>query len=119
MTGELSCHYTTYIAATPAEVWQGPHRSRAQRGVVGGTATSRTSGRGRPGNAFPHVTATQNRDTYQLRAYKLDKTPATPGGYLRDLLGDTAPCPARSTLAAGLKAIRQEPPRGSAEPPSG
>jgi len=69
--------------------------------------------------AFPGVTATQIRDTYQRRATKPDSTPATRGGYLRHLLGNTAPCPARSTLAADLTDLRREPSGASAEPASG
>lgn len=65
--------------------------------------------------AFPDVTAAQIRTTYQQRAYKPDRTPATPGGLLRALLGKTLPCPARSTLAADLAQIRRELPGGSNE----
>jgi hypothetical protein len=68
---------------------------------------------------FPGVTAAQIQTTYQRSAYKRDQTPATPGGYLRALLGNTVPCPARSTLASDLASIGRERPVGSAEDLSG
>ena len=67
--------------------------------------------------AFPDVSAAQIQTTYQQRARKADQTPATPGGYLRALLGNVAPCPARSTLAADLAQIRRERPAAAEDLP--
>lgn len=65
--------------------------------------------------AFPEATAPRITKTYHHASFrssgKNQGRPATPGGYLRALLGD-AGCPSKSTLAKDLRIIR---PAGSGE----
>ena len=58
--------------------------------------------------AFPEATASRIRATYQGRALRPGGAPATPGGYLRHLLGGQQPCPSKTTLTGDLNALRRE-----------
>ncbi len=71
--------------------------------------------------AFPEATASRIRATYQGRALRPGGAPATPGGYLRHLLGGQQPCPSKTTLTADLNALGSENPdeTGGEEIPSG
>lgn len=44
--------------------------------------------------------------TYPHPAFTSKGEPATPGGYLRHLLGNTVPRPSKGTLAADFKELR-------------
>jgi hypothetical protein len=61
--------------------------------------------------AFPNVTAPAIRSTYHGSALRQDGSPATPGGYLRHLLGGKHRCPSATTLTDDLNALRGEGPR--------
>jgi hypothetical protein len=70
--------------------------------------------------AFPNVTASDIRSSYHGSAFRLDlKTPASPGGYLRHLLGEEHRCPADSTLTSDLNFLRSETSEKAGEKPAG
>ncbi len=64
---------------------------------------------------FPDATAASVHATYAHPAFTSKGKPATPGGYLRHLLKNEVPCPARSTLAADFTELRADRPAKDGE----
>ena len=58
--------------------------------------------------AFPEVSPAAIINTWNHRGLKNQGEPATPGGYLRHLLGGTRRCPSRSTLAGDLRFLEAD-----------